>query len=49
VARSSVQTPEIKVRKDLIEWENGRRERTKKILEKYIENKNILLIFQTYL
>ncbi|MDF2855363.1 MAG: hypothetical protein K0Q87_1214 [Neobacillus sp.] len=33
---------ESKVRKDLIEWENGRRDRTKKILEKYIENKNIL-------
>ncbi|QOX65761.1 TetR/AcrR family transcriptional regulator [Anoxybacterium hadale] len=33
---------ESKVRKDLIEWENGRMERTKKILEKYIENKTIL-------
>jgi AcrR family transcriptional regulator len=33
---------ESKVRKDLIEWENGRVERTKKILETYVENKKIL-------
>lgn len=33
---------ESRVRKDLIEWENGRVERTKKILERYVENKKIL-------
>jgi AcrR family transcriptional regulator len=33
---------ESKVRKDLIEWENGRMERTKKILERYVENKKML-------
>ncbi|MDF2595169.1 MAG: hypothetical protein K0R69_1510 [Clostridia bacterium] len=33
---------ESKVRKDLIEWENGRVERTKKILERYVENKKML-------
>lgn len=38
-----------KVRKDLIEWENGRVERTKKILEKHIGDKNILPILSNLL
>jgi len=36
---------ESKVRQDLIEWENGRMERTKKILDRYIENKKKLPVF----
>lgn len=40
---------ESKVRKDLIEWENGRVERTKKILDRYVEDKNILPVFSNLL
>lgn len=36
---------ESKVRKDLIKWENMRRERTKNIWEKYIGNKEQLPVF----
>lgn len=38
-----------KVRKDLIEWKNGRVERTKKILDRYIQNKDILPLFSNLL
>lgn len=34
-----------KVRNDLIDWENGRLERTKKIFSNVCENKNVLVVF----